>query len=227
MLSIIIPVLNEAAALESTLAVVRPMQARGAEIIVVDGGSDDDSMIVAARHADQVLTTSTGRATQMNAGARAAAGEVLWFLHGDSLPPPDADRQVLQALAAGDHVWGRFDVRISGRSPWLPVVAWLMNRRSRLSGIATGDQGLFMRRAAFAALRGYPEIPLMEDVAMSRALKRFGRPVCLAEKISTSGRRWEKHGVLKTILLMWRLRAAYFFGADPAKLARRYYGRNR
>ena len=227
MLSIIIPVLNEARALVATLAVLQPMRARGAEVIVVDGGSADDTVAIAADHVDQVLVAPKGRALQMNAGAHLASGEALFFLHGDSLPPADADQRILQAFAGGGRAWGRFDVRISGTSPLLRVVAWLMNRRSRLSGIATGDQGMFMTRAAFAAAGGFPEIQLMEDIAMSRALKQLSSPWCLNEKITTSGRRWEKHGVLKTILLMWRLRAAYFLGADPAQLAVHYHGRER
>ncbi len=222
-LSIVVPVLNEAAALESLLAVLRPMQERGAQIVVVDGGSDDDSMIIAARFADEVLSTPRGRATQMNAGAGAARGDALLFLHGDSLPPSDADQLIIAGLAAGKHVWGRFNVRISGTHPLLRIVASMMNGRSRLSAIATGDQGIFMTRAAFDKVNGFPDIPLMEDIFISRMLKRLSRPLCLTENITTSGRRWEKHGVVKTILLMWRLRAAYFLGADPARLALRYF----
>lgn len=223
-ISIIIPVVNEATALESTLALLHPMQARGAEIIVVDGGSDDDTMIIAARLADAVLAAPKGRGRQMNTGAGVARGEVLFFLHGDSFPPPDADQLIFAGLAGGSHVWGRFDVRIDGTHPMLGMVAWMMNWRSRFSAIATGDQGIFVTRVAFDAVGGFAEIPLMEDIAISRALKRLGKPACLREKIAISGRRWEKHGVVKTILLMWRLRAAYFFGADPAQLALRYDG---
>lgn len=221
-LSIIIPALNEGADIESTLSVLLPPQARGAEIIVVDGGSVDDTLIIASRCADQVLEAPSGRAVQMNAGAAVANGDALFFLHADSLPPPEVDKLILDALSSGDYVWGRFDVRISGAAPLLPLVASMMNLRSRLTSIATGDQGIFMTRTAFDAIGGFPPIPLMEDVAASRALKRLGRPACLREKIVASGRRWDKHGAARTILLMWRLRAAYFFGADPERLARRY-----
>jgi rSAM/selenodomain-associated transferase 2 len=224
-LSIIIPTLNEAAHIESTLAVLMPLQDRGAEVIVADGGSDDETLIMATRLANQVLMAPRGRAAQLNAGAHAARGDVLFFVHADSLPPHDADQIILDALNE-KRCWGRFDVRISGASAALPVVAAMMNLRSRLTGIATGDQGLFMTRQAFDAVGGFPALPLMEDIAMSRALKHLARPICLREKMLTSGRRWDKHGVINTILLMWRLRTAYFFGADPALLARRYHGHN-
>jgi len=161
---------------------------------------------------------------QMNAGAQAARGDILWFLHGDSLPPPDAAAPIRAALAKPNRHWGRFDVRLSGNRLMLRIVETLMNHRSRLTGIATGDQGLFARRHAFAQVGGYPAIPLMEDIALSRALKRLSRPVCLRRRLLTSSRRWEQRGIWKTIFLMWRLRLAYFLGADPAKLARLYYG---
>jgi rSAM/selenodomain-associated transferase 2 len=224
-LSVVIPALNEAPRIETLLLHLRAWQARGAQLIVVDGGSADGTDELAARHADRVIATPRGRALQMNAGARAASGEALLFLHADSLPPPEADLQVISALAASGRCWGRFDVQIAGDNRLLPVVAMLMNWRSRLTGIATGDQGMFMTRGAFDAVGGFPAIPLMEDIAMSRALKRLSRPACLRQKMATSGRRWERQGALRTVALMWRLRAAYFFGADPAKLAVRYHGR--
>ncbi len=159
----------------------------------------------------------------MTAGARQAGGEILWFLHADSLPPPDAACLIRAALADPDRHWGRFDVRLSGRQPLLRAVETLMNRRSRLTGIATGDQGIFVRRALFERIGGYPPVALMEDIALSRLLKRHGWPVCLRQRLQTSSRRWERNGISRTILLMWRLRLAYFFGADPARLARIYY----
>ncbi len=220
-LSIIVPTLNEAAGIGATLAALAPLRARGAEIVVADGGSDDGTLALAQPHADRAITSPCGRALQMNAGAAVAHGKCLLFLHADTRLPPDADRLVDAALSEGS-VWGRFDVAIEGRHPLLPPIAWLMNRRSRLTGIATGDQAMFVRRAAFAACGGFPAIPLMEDIALSRALKRIGRPACLRQRVRTSGRRWDKHGVWRTTLLMWRLRLAYFFGADPARLARDY-----
>jgi rSAM/selenodomain-associated transferase 2 len=158
----------------------------------------------------------------MNAGARASRGAVLLFLHADTRLPEGGLDAVVAGLERSRRAWGRFDVRISGTSAMLPVVAFLMNARSRLSGIATGDQAIFVRRGAFEAAGGFPEIPLMEDVALSRALKRGSRPLCLRQRVVTSGRRWEKNGVLRTILLMWRLRWAYALGADPRRLARLY-----
>ena len=221
-LSVIIPALNEAAGIGTTLAALAQMRERGAEVIVVDGGSSDDTIARAQPLADRVLAAPRGRAAQMNAGAAAATGDVLLFLHADSRLPADADRLILAAVGATAEAWGRFDVAIEGRHPLLPVIAWFMNRRSRLTGIATGDQGLFVTRALFAAAGGYPPIALMEDVALSQALRARGAPRCLRERIVTSGRRWERHGVWRTMALMWRLRWAYWRGADPALLARRY-----
>jgi rSAM/selenodomain-associated transferase 2 len=224
LISIIIPVLNEAAALPVCLQSLQPLRQQNCELIVVDGGSIDDSLAIAAPLADRVLTTRRGRAAQMNTGIRVAQGDILWFLHGDSLPPPEAADLIRTSLDRPGHVWGRFDIRLSGNRPLLRIVETLMNSRSRLTGIATGDQGIFVRRAVFERIGGYPAIPLMEDIALSYTLKRISRPVCLRQRLLTSSRRWEREGIWKTILLMWRLRLAYFFGADPARLARRYYG---
>jgi rSAM/selenodomain-associated transferase 2 len=219
-LSVIVPVLNEGATIKTHLAALAPLRARGAEVIVVDGGSEDATVREAAG-ADQVLVAPRGRAGQMNVGARAATGDVLLFLHADTRLPPDSDLAVGRAIAGG-RAWGRFDVRIEGRHPLLPVVAALMNARSRLTGIATGDQAIFVTRQAFETVGGYAEIPLMEDIVLSRALKRRSRPACLGERVTTSGRRWQQHGAMRTILTMWRLRLAFFFGADPRALALAY-----
>lgn len=221
-LSIIIPVLNEAAAIAGHLAALEPLRARGAEAIVVDGGSDDGTIEQARALADRALAAPRGRASQMNAGAKAANGDTLIFLHADTRLPDDADRLIHGALAVGGRVWGRFDVAIEGRHPLLPVVAALMNARSHLTGIATGDQAIFVSRDAFAAVGGYAEIPLMEDIVLARDLKRLSRPACVAARAKTSGRRWETHGVLRTILTMWRLRLAFYAGADPRNLAAAY-----
>ncbi|MBX6426457.1 MAG: TIGR04283 family arsenosugar biosynthesis glycosyltransferase [Variibacter sp.] len=221
-LSIVIPVLNEAAGIESLLASLAPLRARGVEIIVVDGGSGDGTAALARAGADQVLSAPRGRGAQMNAGAAAARGDVLLFLHADTRLPADADRLVCDGLAASGRRWGRFDVRIEGRSAMLPLVALGMNVRSRLTGIATGDQALFVSRGAFAQAGGFPDIPLMEDIEMSRRLKRISRPLCLRARVVTSGRRWDERGAWRTILLMWRLRLAHFFGTAPDVLARRY-----
>jgi rSAM/selenodomain-associated transferase 2 len=216
-LSIIIPTLNEAGAIAATLAALAPLRARGHEVVVADGGSEDGGRELALPLADRVIEAPRGRARQMNAGAAVANGEVLVFLHADTRLPADADQLISHSLQK--NLWGRFDVAIEGRSALLPVIAFLMNLRSRLTGIATGDQAIFVRRTAFA---GFPDIALMEDVAFSKAMKRRSPPACLRAKALTSGRRWNRHGVLRTLLLMWRLRLAYFFGTAPDELARRY-----
>lgn len=220
--SIIIPALNEAALITDVLRALAPLRRRGHEVIVVDGGSSDGTPALAAPLADRVLHAPKGRALQMNVGAHAATGDVLWFLHADTMPPPDADEPILAAMAQGNRGWGHFDVRLSGVGILLRMVEFLMNRRSRLSGIATGDQGLFVRREWFERAGGFPEIPLMEDIALSRMLKRDSRPAHIAQELVTSSRRWERRGTWRTILLMWRLRLAYFLGADPRKLAGLY-----
>jgi rSAM/selenodomain-associated transferase 2 len=220
-LSIVVPALNEEASIGATLAAAAPLRRRGHEVIVVDGGSSDRTVAIARALDDRVLEAPRGRARQMNAGAKAATGDALLFLHADTLLPENADACVARALASG-RAWGRFDVRISGGKGMLAVVVALMNARSRLTGIATGDQAIFVRREAFARAGGFPEIALMEDIALSRALKRVSRPACLRERVTTSGRRWERGGVARTVLLMWWLRLQYFFGAEPERLARSY-----
>jgi len=221
-LSIIVPCLNEAATVTTTLAALQPVRARGAEVIVVDGGSSDETVVLARPHVDRVLTGPRGRAFQMNAGAAAARGDILLFLHADCRLPEFADRLIVDGLNRERKSWGRFDVDITGRHRLLGVVAYLMNVRSRLTGIATGDQGVFVTRTLFEAAGRFPEIALMEDIALSQGLKRFSAPLCLRHRIRASGRRWERHGVLRTVLLMWRLRFAYWRGADPEQLALRY-----
>ena len=221
-LAVIVPMLDEADGIVTALTALAPLRRRGVEIVVVDGGSRDDSMELARLLADRVIAAPRGRAAQMNAGAAATQADLLLFLHADCMLPPRADELVIDGLSDGRSEWGRFDIRIAGRSPLLRIVAASMNARSRLTGIATGDQALFMTRRAFAAADGFPELPLMEDIAMSKRLKRRGRPLCLAAPVTTSGRRWDRHGTIRTVLLMWRLRLAYFFGVEPAILARRY-----
>ena len=220
MISIIVPALDEADGIAATLEALAPLRAEGHEVIVVDGGSADATASIASRFADQVVQATRGRARQMNAGAAVAGGHALLFLHADTRLPEGALRLVLEALARRG--WGRFDVRIEGRSPWLSVVAFFMNWRSRLTGIATGDQAIFVRREVFAAAGRFPEIPLMEDVELSARLRKISAPACISARAVTSGRRWERRGVLRTVLLMWRLRLAYFLGARPEDLARRY-----
>ena len=222
MLSIIVPYLNVADGIANALDALAPLRARGTEVIVVDGGSDDGTLERAAPHADCVLSAPRGRASQMNAGAARARGEILLFLHADTRLPESADALVVEGMKRSRRGWGRFDVAISGSHPLLRVVAWLMNVRSRVTGIATGDQAIFTTRSLFTAAGGFPAIALMEDIALCKQLKHFGPPLCLRHRLTASGRRWEKHGVVRTILLMWRLRLAYWLGADPGKLAMRY-----
>ena len=220
-LSIVMPTLNEAAGIEPQLAALQSLRSRGVELIVADGGSSDSTAERAARWVDRLLTAPRGRAWQMNAGAAVARGDVLLFLHADTHLPPRADALLLQAIAAGAE-WGRFDVQIEGR-PWmLRVVARFMNLRSRCSGIATGDQALFVTRQAFEAVGRFPEQALMEDIELSSRLKRRSRPACITSRVRTSGRRWEQRGVWRTIFLMWQLRWRYWRGESPARLAEAY-----
>ena len=221
-ISIIIPVRNEAANIGRLLCALQAYRDRGHEVIVVDGGSVDDTVIIAKSLADTVLQTTAGRSKQMNAGSDQAKGEVLWFLHGDSELPEQADELIITAVTTGTSTWGRFDVRLSGRKILLRVVEKMMNLRSRLTGVATGDQGIFISRKLFEQVGGYPDQLLMEDIALCKELKKYQSPVALRETMVTSSRRWEKNGVIRTVLLMWTLRAAYFFGVPADKLALRY-----
>ena len=224
-LSIIVPTLNEAAGIVAFLEALQPLRERGAEVILADGGSRDGTIAAAAPLVDRVISSPRGRALQMNAGAAVANGDVLLFLHADCKLPDDADRLIADGMLTSRRRWGRFDVRLSGAALLLRVVEWMMNRRSRFTGICTGDQALFVERPLFEAVHGFPTIALMEDVAISRALKRDSAPLCLKAKVTASSRRWEKHGVWRTVVLMWRLRLAYFFGAKPDRLAQIYHGR--
>lgn len=224
-LSIIVPVLNEAAGIVQALSALAPLRQRGVEVIVADGGSVDGTQALAGPFADRIVGSICGRAAQMNAGAAAANGSVLLFLHADTRLPDSADRVVLASIGDYRLAWGRFDVAIEGRSALLPLIATMMNIRSRLTGIATGDQAIFMTRAAFDAAHGFPQIALMEDIEMTQRLKRLAACICLRPRAVTSGRRWDDNGPIRTVLLMWRLRLAYFFGAKPASLARQYGNR--
>jgi rSAM/selenodomain-associated transferase 2 len=221
-ISIIVPVLNEAHAIAQTLSALQPLQSGGHEVIVVDGGSADDSMALSEPFADQVISSPRGRSRQMNAGATVATGDIFLFLHADTFLPKAADRLILSGLKRYGRNWGHFDVRLSGRHPALRAAETLMNLRSRVSGIATGDQALFVKRAPFEEVGGFPNIDLMEDIALSRTLKKYGPPLCLWQRALTSSRRWEKNGILRTILLMWFLRFAYFFKVSPGRLAQLY-----
>lgn len=221
-LSVIVPVLNEAPVLPELFAQLSELAREQAEIIVVDGGSADGTAERAERAGFRVLRAAPGRARQMNAGAARASAQALLFLHADTLLPAGAVKMVAGALADGNRAWGRFDVRIRGRAFMLRVVSVMMNLRSRLSGIATGDQALFITRRAFDQVGGFPDQPLMEDIEISRRLLALSRPACIAHCAAPSGRRWEANGVWRTIVLMWRLRWDYWRGVPVQELARAY-----
>lgn len=221
-ISIIIPALNESSIILDTLQPLQPMRARGHEIILVDGGSNDATLELAQPYVDKVISTSPGRAIQMNEGALNTTRKILWFLHADTCAPDNADQLILHALNDRKAPWGYFDVQLSGKHPLLRMVETSMNLRTRLTGIATGDQGIFITKENFFNANAFANIPLMEDIELSRCLKKYHRPVRIHSKLITSSRRWEKNGILKTILLMWRLRLAYALGADPDKLAALY-----
>ena len=223
-ISLVVPVLGEAGTIAQSLGSLQPLRGDGVEVIVADGGSRDETRCIARPLCDRLIDAPRGRASQMNAGARAASGRVLLFLHADTRLPPGWDRAVRDATGARGREWGRFDVRLDGPHPMLRIVERAMNLRSRLSGIATGDQAIFVTRDAFRAAGGFPDIPLMEDVALSRTLRARSRPACLHAAVVTSSRRWEHDGIARTIVLMWRLRLEYALGADPERLARMYRG---
>ncbi|MGE0388353.1 MAG: TIGR04283 family arsenosugar biosynthesis glycosyltransferase [Gammaproteobacteria bacterium] len=221
-ISVVIPALEEAGGIPAALEALAPLRARGHEVIVVDGGSRDGTADVARAGADRVLVAPRGRARQMNAGAAVARGELLLFLHADTRLPPDADRLLADALGCGTRRWGRFDVRLADSGWQFRIIERAMNLRSRLTGIATGDQAMFVERRMFFEAGGFAPIALMEDIALSAWLRRRHRPLCLRAAVTTSARRWRKHGIARTVLRMWWMRAAYACGVDPAWLASRY-----
>ncbi|MCG2580115.1 MAG: TIGR04283 family arsenosugar biosynthesis glycosyltransferase [Marinobacter sp.] len=220
-LSVIVPVWQEAATIAATLQHLVPLREAGHQVIVVDGGSDDGTLQLAEPLCDRVLLSGRGRACQMNAGAAVATGDVLLFLHADS-HLPESTPAALERFHAGRNAWGRFNVRLSGKRPLFRVIEWFMNQRSWLTGIATGDQALFVRRSVFEALRGFKEIPLMEDVELSSRLRLVSRPYCVTDPVVTDSRRWEQGGAWRTIFLMWRLRWRYWRGESPETLANAY-----
>lgn len=224
-LGIVIPVFNEELAIEASLVRLDSLRKRGAMVVVVDGGSTDATVERARPHTERVLSASRGRALQMNVGAASALDDgasVLLFLHADCGLPAAADKLIENALRTSGRCWGRFDVRIDGPGRMLRIVSAMMNWRSRLTGICTGDQALFVTRAAFLQLEGFAPIPLMEDIEFCRRAKAISPPIVLRARVVTSGRRWQRLGVWRTIVLMWRFRLAYFLGTDPQHLATHY-----
>ena len=220
-LSIVIPCLNEGEVIGCLLESLQPLRQAGHEVIVVDGGSHDATVQIAAPLVDQLLNSAPGRAMQMNTGATAAKESILWFLHSDTVLPNGAAEKVVSEIASGA-IWGRFDVRLSGQHPLLQLVAFMMNVRSRLTGVATGDQGVFVRQDVFENVGGFSDIPLMEDIELSKRLKKIGKPRCLSLKLVTSSRRWEARGILRTIVLMWWLRLAFALGVGSKRLSQWY-----
>ena len=220
--SFIIPALNEAGTIQATLNCLQTARQQGHEVILVDGGSRDKTIEIAETLVDQIIDSPPGRACQMNRGAAVSQGRILCFLHSDTLTPSNIASLIVDALAAEHRYWGRFNVRLSGQSTMFRIIELFINWRSRLTGIATGDQGIFVCRSYFECIDGFPNIALMEDIQFSSNAKSQSPPVCLREKLITSSRRWEQHGVFRTILLMWRLRLAYFFGVSAERLAGQY-----
>lgn len=223
-LSIIIPTLNEASGIKKCLLALQPLRQQQCQIIVADGGSYDTTVAIAGPLVDVVINTDKGRAKQMNAGAKLANNKTLLFLHADTFLPANTLKLILQSLKNEQH-WGRFDVQLKGKHSLLTIIAFMMNWRSRLSGIATGDQAIFVSKHDFKQIGGYPDIALMEDIGLCQRLNKLSAPVCLRAKVITSSRRWEDNGICKTILLMWWLRTGFFLGVAPATLAKLYYQR--
>ena len=221
MISIIVPALNEGAVIGELLDRLQAARSSGHEVVLVDGGSDDDTIAKAAGKVDLLLRNQAGRARQMNRGARESSGQWLWFLHADSCLPADWLQQLEAACSSGASPWGFFDVRLDNPRWPYRVIAWFMNRRSRLTRIATGDQGIFVRRELFFARNCYADLPLMEDIDLSRRLKGY-EPACLQGPLTTSARRWEEGGILRTVLRMWSLRLAFWLGVPPRRLSRHY-----
>lgn len=226
-ISIIIPVFNEAQALATHLPLLQGLRELGHEIIVVDGSGDATSAASFAGLLDRWLVSEPGRARQMNVGAARASGEIFLFLHIDTRLPDDAMELLQEGFARDSTLWGRFDVRLSGQRWSFRVIEYMINLRSRVSGVATGDQAIFVRRSVFEAIGGYGELPLMEDVAISKTLRRLARPLCLGSKVVTSSRRWEAHGVGRTVVLMWWIRLLYSLGVSPQTLHGMYMKKTR
>jgi rSAM/selenodomain-associated transferase 2 len=222
-ISIVVPVRNDGVALARLLDVLRGFDGDRAEIIVVDGASIDDTIAIASRQADVVLSTAPGRGRQLRAGISHASADLIWMLHADTVVSIEAWNALCAAERRGAQ-WGRFDVALASGGSWYRVLETAMNVRSRITGICTGDQGIFVRRTLLERIGGMPDQPLMEDIELSKRLKRIARPHCISIRLGASARRWEQHGMWRTVVFMWLLRMRYFLGESPESLARRYYG---
>ena len=221
-ISVIIPALNESENISQTLLSTQALRKNGHEVIVVDGGSDDDTCNIASDFTDKLITSQPGRAKQMNRGAQAATGDIYVFLHADTILPEAAEQLIISAISTDQFLWGRFNVRLSGNHILFRAIEFSMNLRSRITGIVTGDQTFCIARKLFDEIHGFPEIQLMEDIAISQKLKKIKRPILLDGTVLTSSRRWEQNGIIKTVLKMWWFRFSFMLGADPLSLARQY-----
>ncbi len=221
-ISIIIPALNEAETIEQTLSCLQQMRRRDCEVVLVDGGSRDATMALSQPLADRILACEKGRANQLEYGVKHSNAPVIWFLHADTLAPENADEVIEAALKQPNATWGRFNVRLDGRHVLFRMIEKMINYRSCITGICTGDQGIFVRRDTLEAIGGVPRQALMEDIELSKRLKTTASPLCMKQILVTSGRRWQEKGIIRTILLMWYLRAAYVFGVPAERLARYY-----
>ena len=219
--SIIIPALNEAEHIAGTLMPLASYRSQGHEVIVIDGGSSDDTVSISEQYADRVLYSVAGRAMQMNRGIDEASGDALLFLHADTRLPADAVTKLIHAVEDG-YFWGRFNVRLSGKHFMFRIIERMMNLRSCITGVATGDQAIFVSHESIQIVGDYPRLPLMEDIVFSKRLLKLGRPACIRQQVVTSSRRWEDKGILRTMLLMWRLRLLFFLGVSADRLARQY-----
>ena len=222
-LSIIVPVFNEAKTIIASLDALQQFRKAGHEIILVDGGSTDNTVALSQNFVDKVIKSDKGRAKQMNAGAREAQGDIFLFLHADTVLPKNIESLIVESLSYSKYVWGRFNVRLSGKNLAFRIIETFMNKRSCLTGIATGDQAIFIQKNMFREVNGFPDIPLMEDIEISKKLKHYSKAVCIKEKVITSSRRWEEHGILRTVLLMWSIRLGWFLGISAERLNKIYY----
>lgn len=220
-LSLIIPVFNESDCIQQCLNELQELRQQGHEVIVVDGGSRDNTVSLATALSDTVIHAKKSRAIQMNAGAQIATGDYFLFLHADTKLPDNVSRLFLK-IKKHDDKWGRFDIKLSGNHFLFRIIEKCMNIRSRLTSIATGDQVIFVHKELFNQIEGFPQQTLMEDIAISKLLSERFKPVCLKENVVSSSRRWEQNGIVKTIIRMWFLRLLYYFDYDTNKLAKMY-----
>ncbi|MFK5892995.1 MAG: TIGR04283 family arsenosugar biosynthesis glycosyltransferase [Pseudomonadota bacterium] len=222
-LSIIIPTLNEESNIVALLKKLQYLRLIKHEVIMVDAGSRDTTIELAREWVDQIVLSEKGRAIQQNTAAKKATGNVLLFLHADTQLPENFLDEILVIEKNNQYHWGRFDIQLSGKNAGLRIIEFMINLRSRLTGIATGDQAIFIQKHVFDQINGFANLSLMEDIDLSTRLKKISKPYCSKLKVKTSSRRWENNGLLKTIVLMWWYRLQFFFGVDSRLLEKKYY----